>query len=40
MGHSFSIDSMWAWIISISSIFYTVVMFLHLRTNLLRVDGR
>lgn len=40
MGHPWSIDPMWVWILSVSSIFYGIVMFLHLKTNLLRLEGR
>ncbi len=40
LGHGFHVDTMWKWIIIISTCFYSIVMILHLKTKLLRVEGR
>jgi protein-S-isoprenylcysteine O-methyltransferase Ste14 len=40
LGHGFHIDIMWEWIITVSTCLYIVVRILHLKTKLLRVEGR
>ena len=40
MGHGWHVDTMWIWIVGLSTCGYVIIRFLHKKTTVLRVEGR